>query len=549
MKLLKGTYITPLVIVILGILLLIPFAGKVHLFDWDEIIFAESAREMLISGDYLTVTINYEPFYEKPPMFIWFQVLSMKLFGINEFAARFPNAICGILTLLTLFFAGKKIKDQNFGKFWALSFGTAILPFFYFRTGIIDPWFNLFIFLGILFFIFYLLKDQYTRRVFNLTLSAIFLGLAVLTKGPVAILIVGLSFLTYLVIVRGKITTSFYHVLLFVSVFLLVGGSWFVVAILKGNFEVVKDFIHYQAGLFSDDFAGHSGFPGFHIVILLFGVFPASVFLFAGITRKKEDSQPVQTFRIWMYILLILILVLFSIVETKLVHYSSMAYYPISFLAGWALYQWSGRRIEFRKWQLILLGMIGFIFLLITTLIPWIMTDPQRFISSFPALITPYVEGVLMSEVNWTVLDYLPALLLLVGMLLSLIWLNKRDSKGLYVIHVVILLFTFTSMILFAPKVEKMIQGPAIAFMQDHSGPDEDVAALGFPSFAPYFYGKWMPGDLDHEDKADWFADGNRKVPIYVVMKADNAPKVLDRYPMLERIGEEGGFVFGKYDP
>ena len=100
-------------------LLFIPFLGKVHLFDWDEINFAESAREMIASGDYQTVRIFFEPFWEKPPLFIWLQVLALKLFGINEFAARFPNAICGILTLLVLYNLGKKLYNPKFGLIWA----------------------------------------------------------------------------------------------------------------------------------------------------------------------------------------------------------------------------------------------------------------------------------------------------------------------------------------------------------------------------------------------------------------------------------------------
>src|SRR5210317_1808862 len=95
--------ITNIFIVLFSALLFIPFLGNVHLFDWDEINFAESAREMIITGDYLNVRVNYELFWEKPPLFIWMQVASMKLFGINEFAARFPNAIVGIITLLVLF--------------------------------------------------------------------------------------------------------------------------------------------------------------------------------------------------------------------------------------------------------------------------------------------------------------------------------------------------------------------------------------------------------------------------------------------------------------
>ena len=182
-------------IVVFTALLLLPFLGAVNLFDSDETNYAESAREMIITGDYLTVQIDYEPFPEKPPLFFWLQVLSMKLFGINEFAARFPNLICGILSMVMLYYLGRHLYGQRFGILWILSYGSAILPFFFFKSGIIDPWFNLFIFMGIARFIFYLDPVRERTRVPNLIFSALFFGLATLTKGPVAILIFLLCFL------------------------------------------------------------------------------------------------------------------------------------------------------------------------------------------------------------------------------------------------------------------------------------------------------------------------------------------------------------------
>ena len=74
-----------LIITVLAALFFLPFLGHVHLFDWDEINFAECAREMLITGDYLRPQINYAPFWEKPPLFIWFQAISMHFFGVNEY--------------------------------------------------------------------------------------------------------------------------------------------------------------------------------------------------------------------------------------------------------------------------------------------------------------------------------------------------------------------------------------------------------------------------------------------------------------------------------
>ena len=95
-------YDVPLV-ALLGMVLFIPFLGSVHLFDWDEVNFAESAREMLLSGNYQKVQINFMPFMEKPPLFFWLQAASMKVFGVNEFAARFPNALIGVVTLVLVY--------------------------------------------------------------------------------------------------------------------------------------------------------------------------------------------------------------------------------------------------------------------------------------------------------------------------------------------------------------------------------------------------------------------------------------------------------------
>src|SRR5688572_6339264 len=128
-----------------GALLFLPFLGSTHLFDWDEINFAESAREMLATGDYFRVQINYEPFWEKPPLFFWLQAGCMTIFGVGEFAARLPNAICGIITLLVIFDLGRRLFTTRFAWLWVLFVTGSLTPHLYFQSGIIDPIFNLFI--------------------------------------------------------------------------------------------------------------------------------------------------------------------------------------------------------------------------------------------------------------------------------------------------------------------------------------------------------------------------------------------------------------------
>jgi 4-amino-4-deoxy-L-arabinose transferase-like glycosyltransferase len=131
-------------IAILAAIFFIPFLGRVHLFDWDEVNFAECSREMLRMHDYSRVYINFQPFWEKPPMFFWMQSTAMIIFGVTEFAARLPDAICGVITLIVVFICGSKIYDKKFGILWALAFGGSLFPNMYFKSGIIDPWLNIF---------------------------------------------------------------------------------------------------------------------------------------------------------------------------------------------------------------------------------------------------------------------------------------------------------------------------------------------------------------------------------------------------------------------
>ena len=334
-------------IILIAALIYIPLIGKVHLFDWDEINFAESAREMIETNDYLTVQINYQPFWEKPPLFIWGQVISMKLFGINEFASRLPNAICGILTLLVLFNLGTRLRNRQFGLFWALSHGASILPLLYFKSGIIDPWFNLFIFLAIHHAILFInsQKDK------NVILSAFFIGLSVLTKGPAGFLIFGLTAFIFLIIKRFKIKITFRQIIYFLLFFGLIGGLWFIILIFSGNKEIIKDFIYYQMKLFSTKDAGHGGFLFYHFVVLFFGVFPASIFALNPLLRKYYQDKDMHDYMLVMKILFWVVLILFTIVKTKIVHYSSMCYFPISFLAASFLEKYMSSKTGFTKIQ------------------------------------------------------------------------------------------------------------------------------------------------------------------------------------------------------
>ena len=516
-------------IILLGALLFIPGLGSVHLFDWDEINFAESAREMIVTGNYLTVQVNYEPFWEKPPLFTWMQVLSMKTFGINEFAARFPNAICGIITLLVLFNIGRKLKDTRFGLIWTLLYACSITPFFFFKSGIIDPWFNLFIFLGTYFFILFTRPDNTRNPYMLVSLSALFLGLAVLTKGPVGFLIFLLTFGVYLIFHKFKLKYNWKEVVLFFLILAFVGGFWFLLQIMNGNFDIIKDFIVYQIRLFQTEDAGHGGFFLYHFVVLLLGVFPASILALPTFRRsilKDENDADMKHFFQWMMMLFWVVLILFTIVRTKIVHYSSMCYFPLTFLAAWYTMQILENKRQVTKLIKIPMLIIGCLAGIVAAVIP--------FFDQFKHLIIPmmdeFTQGNMQATTSWYGFEWLSGVILIAGTVLFVIFSNKgQASRGLACLLLGSLLFVSSGMFFIAPQVEKYSQLSAIEFYENKQKEDCYILSIS-KSYAPYFYGKRLPGNCNAD--REYLQRGDINKPVYFVVKNSKSRVVFyARYP------------------
>ncbi len=523
-------------------LLFIPFLGGVHLFDWDEINFAEAAREMIVTKNYLNVQINFQPFWEKPPLFIWMQVLSMKLFGINEFAARFPNAICGIVTLSVIFNIGRKIQNNLFGILWVLAYVGSVLPFFYFKSGIIDPWFNLFIFLGIFFLQLYLSSDT-AKKTRNIIGAAVFAGLAILTKGPVGLLIIILTSGIFLIVVKFRVNVKISHILLYLLVTLLVGGSWFIVQIFNGHFNTVVDFVIYQVRLFQTKDAGHGGFFGYHFVVLFFTVFPTSILALKSFGKGISENVRHNEMKKWMLILFWVVLILFTIVKTKIVHYSSLAYFPLSFLAAdfvWRVYQ---NKTVWNRWISVLIFSVALIYSAVATTLPFFEKIKDKIIAG-NLIDDPFTLGQLQNKVHWSQLEALPGLIFILAVVLILTRVKKEKiiRRAVY-LWVTTLLFTLSLIILFVPKVEKYSQNDLIEFFKSHAGEDVYLKNIYFRSYATWFYGETTPPQNKNYYDENWLLSGDIDKDVYFVTKINRA-QPLDENPELIKTGEKNGFVF-----
>ncbi|MCK5906422.1 MAG: glycosyltransferase family 39 protein, partial [Flavobacteriales bacterium] len=432
-------------IIVVSLLLFIPFLGDVHLFDWDEINFAEAAREMVLTGNYSVVQIDYKVFFEKPPLFFWMQALSMHLFGINEFAARFPNAVVGVLSLLLIFNIGKRYYDTKFGLIWVLSYAGSILPFFYFKSGIIDPWFNFFIFLGVYYATRYLDETE-GRNKWNLVWSGMAIGLGILTKGPVALLLILLTLGVYFLIKWFKGFPSILDFTIFFSVMLLAGGSWFIVEYLRGNEAVVFEFIQVQIDLLSKNVADHEQPWYYHSVVLFIGVFPAAILAIKSFGNNISDDTKQKHLTLMMKILFWVVLIVFSSVKTKIVHYSSMTYFSLTFLAAHTVYYLMSERIKWSKWMTIALSVVGFIWTLLMLILPVVGMNTDKLRTS--SLIgDEFAKANMYAVVNWTGFEGVIGLFLLAAILFSLF--NKSFNSGVRMIvlnvAVMITMFVFTA--------------------------------------------------------------------------------------------------------
>ncbi|HXS37883.1 MAG TPA: glycosyltransferase family 39 protein [Flavipsychrobacter sp.] len=532
-------YVRYIIIVVLASLLFLPFLGHVHLFDWDEINFAECAREMISSKDYLRIQIDFRPFWEKPPLFIWMQVLAMKLFGINEYAARFPNAFIGIVTLTSIFYVGKRVINEKMATWWVLLYAASWLPHFYFKSGIIDPTFNYFIFLA--FFQVHLLRYA-EKKILHAVLGGIFLGLAVLTKGPVAILVAVLSFIVYIIVNKGLWGHKIKYLLLFALCAILTTALWFGIEIINHGFWFVNEFITYQIRLFKTEDADHGGPFYYHFIILLIGCFPASIFLFQYARKRITDNEPARDFTKWMWILFWTVLILFSIVKTKIVHYSSLCYFPLTYLAALQLYRLCDREIKIKKGVKALLLVIGSLVAIAITALPLVGIYKEKLI---PYINDPFAVGNLQANVPWSYSECLWGIVYLIGIWVAVLLMKKSFRRGMIILCVLQILIIEVTVIHFTPKIEAYSQRAAIEYFQSFQGKNVYVHVLGYKSYAQLFYTQKQPSTNPNYYNEQWLLTGKVDKPTYFICKIMNADKY-KAMPQLQEIGEKNGFAFFK---
>jgi len=564
---LKNNAVYIIFISAIAAVIFVPFIGNCPLFDWDEVNFAECAREMVTSHNYSLVQINYRPFWEKPPLFIWMQAASMNVFGINEFAARLPNAICSLVSLVALFVIGAKFLSQKFGVLWALIYAATLLPHLYFKSGLIDPWFNLFIFLALYHCLKFLNPTPKNKAFIHALSGGLLLGLAVLTKGPVAVLVVALTVLSFLIWNKQLRLLMSYHFIVFVVTTLFISGSWFLIEYLRGNGELLFEFINYQIRLLETGDSGHDGPFFYHFVVLLLGCFPASLIFIISYSKSNQLSADQKLHRKLMICLFWVVIILFSIVKTKIVHYSSLCYFPLSFIATLGIVKYFSE-IKFNLLLKILYWFITIIFSLAFTLVCFIDHFKPAIINS-GLIADKFAIENLKANVNWTGFECVIGLIFFTSAWLIFKAIQTNKIKLLYLGITLNLVFICLAILIVVPKVEQYTQHATIEFYKSCAKQKCYVETHGFKSYAYLFYSARQPDDYTNPDQVAyinkqldlmeseghsrftsfptsnllWMENGKIDRPAYIVVKNINESE-LKGILTLKKLYSKNGFSF-----
>lgn len=305
-------------VTLLGVLLSFFFAlGRAPLFDVDEAAFSQATIEMFERGDFLSTYLNGEPYYDKPILVFWLQAASVKVFGVNEFAFRFPSAVCAsIWVLLTYLFARRR-----FGRDKALLaagvMGTSLGVYIIGRAGTTDALLNMLIAASM--FAAWLHLESGRRAWLYAAFAAI--GFGFLAKGPVAILIpVWVTFLFCLF--RRDIRTwaravfDYRGLLLFAAIAL----PWYLLILHREGWAFVQGFfLRHNVNNFLGTLQGHSGSVLYYIPVVLIATLPFTAFFLRAVVRARAAWRDDLQCYLWLWFGFVF--VFFSLSGTKLPHY------------------------------------------------------------------------------------------------------------------------------------------------------------------------------------------------------------------------------------
>ena len=252
--------------------------GTSSLWDANESFYAETARNMVESGDYINPHFNARPRFNKPVLPYWIVAASYNLFGVSELTERLPIALGGLVLVATAFGLGRILGSANIGLLAAIVLATAPRFLMFSRRIIIDV--HLAMFAGLTLLCFALAEAHPHRRKFYLVLMYLAAGFGVLTKGPVAVALPGAVFLLYFALEHRLSEIRRMLIPVGVVIGVLVVLPWYVLVYQQHGWEYIRSFIVDENLLrYTQTVGGGGRGPFFYLSVMLDFLFPWSLFV------------------------------------------------------------------------------------------------------------------------------------------------------------------------------------------------------------------------------------------------------------------------------
>lgn len=300
--------------------------------DPDEGRYAEIAREMAVSGDWVTPTLNHVRYFDKPPLLYWLVAASFRAFGVSEGVARLVPAAAGVLTVLITFLFGRSMFGTQGALFAAIILATSPL-FFLFSQALTTDMVLTACVTATMAGLWQLHTS--THRQFWAVVVSLAAALGVLAKGLVAVVLPGFVALVFLLNRGDRDALKRLFGLKTVAAFLALTAPWFIAVSWVSPEFVRYFFVTQHIERFATASVGHPEGPLFYVPVLLAGALPWTILVGSvvwssrgrtGRSRSEEGS----------YLLLwaVTVLLFFSLARSKLPAYILPAFPPLALLGG-----------------------------------------------------------------------------------------------------------------------------------------------------------------------------------------------------------------------
>lgn len=317
------------------------------LLEPDETRYVTMARDMFTSGNYLTLYLNGEYFFEKPPLFFWLESLSFWFFkDISEFTARFPVVILSLLPLGLLFFLSEKVKNQKFAFLNSAILLTTLEYVLITKIAMLDSVLTSLVSSSVLCYFFTFFVSEENKKYFWYS-CYILMGLAVLAKGIPGVVIPAGTILTGTIIFRTYKETL-KNMPAGIVLFLIIALPWHIIMLLKHGSLFFNEYIikHHLMRFLGAEVIHRNEPVYFYFVTLLWGLFPWIFSLLSSLRkpRKFNLENGYDKFLVLNITAILVILLFFSCSGAKLITYILPVYPFFAVLIGHIWYERSMKK-------------------------------------------------------------------------------------------------------------------------------------------------------------------------------------------------------------